>query len=75
MASPISAVKAGVVASTNIVPQLPRIHTQAHRAPSILLDVLASPDWQPTNSAAHVLPPLTAQPEIQVETANLNYSP
>ncbi|CAI9535441.1 unnamed protein product, partial [Staurois parvus] len=46
-------------------------HT-GHRASSILPDVLANPDWQPTNSAAPVLPPFTAQPEIQVETANLN---
>ncbi|CAI9617854.1 unnamed protein product, partial [Staurois parvus] len=71
VASPISAVQAGVVASTSIVPQPPRICTQARRAPSILLDVLANPDWQPTNSAAPVLPQSTAQPRIQVETANL----
>ncbi|CAI9606528.1 unnamed protein product, partial [Staurois parvus] len=70
-ASPISAVQAGVVASTSIVPQPPRICIQARRAPSIVPDVLANPDWQPTNSAAPVLPPFTAQPGIQVEIANL----
>ncbi|CAI9556376.1 unnamed protein product [Staurois parvus] len=68
--SPISAVQAGAVARTNIVPQSPRILTQAHRAPSILPDVLANPEWQPTNSAA--LAPFPAQPGIKVETANLN---
>ncbi|CAI9542343.1 unnamed protein product, partial [Staurois parvus] len=72
VASPISAVEAGAVASTSIVPQPPRICTQIHRAPSILLDVLANPDWQPTNSAATILPPFTDQPGIQVKTANLN---
>ncbi|CAI9600861.1 unnamed protein product [Staurois parvus] len=71
VASPIIAVQTGVVASTSIVPQPPRIHTQAHRAPSILQDVLANPDWQPKNSAVPVLPPFTAQPSIQVEIANL----
>ncbi|CAI9560249.1 unnamed protein product [Staurois parvus] len=60
------------VVSTSIVPQPPRIRTQARRAPSILLDVLANPNWQPTNSAAHILPTFTDQPGIQVETANLN---
>ncbi|CAI9559796.1 unnamed protein product [Staurois parvus] len=34
VASPISAVQAGAVASTSSVPQLPRIRTQARRAPS-----------------------------------------
>ncbi|CAI9615891.1 unnamed protein product, partial [Staurois parvus] len=70
-ASPISAVQAGAVASTSIVPQPPRICTQARRAPSILPDVLANPNWQPTNSATPVFPPFTAQPGIQVETASL----
>ncbi|CAI9601444.1 unnamed protein product [Staurois parvus] len=69
--SPISAVQAGALASTSSVLQLPRIHTQAHRAPSVLPDVLANSDCQPTNSTAPVLPPFTAQPGIQVETANL----
>ncbi|CAI9577297.1 unnamed protein product, partial [Staurois parvus] len=71
VASPISVVQAGAVASTSIVPQPPRIRTQARRAPSILSDELANPDCQPTNSAAPALPPFTAQPGIQVETAKL----
>ncbi|CAI9566165.1 unnamed protein product [Staurois parvus] len=70
MASPISAVQDGAVASTSIVLQPPRICTQVRRAPSVLPDVLANPDWQPTNSAAPILPPFTAQPGIQMETAN-----
>ncbi|CAI9614857.1 unnamed protein product [Staurois parvus] len=68
----ISAVQAGAVVGTSSVPQPPRICTQARRAPSILPDVLANPDWQPTNSAAPVLSPFTVKPGIQVETANLN---
>ncbi|CAI9604529.1 unnamed protein product [Staurois parvus] len=71
VASPVRAVQAGAVARTSIVPQPPRIHTLTRRAPSILPDVLANPEWQPTNSAAPVLPPFTTQPGIQVETANL----
>ncbi|CAI9613824.1 unnamed protein product [Staurois parvus] len=71
VASPISAVQAAVVASTSIVPQPPRIRTQAFRTPSVLPDLLANPDWQPTDSAAPVLPPFTAQPRIQVVTAHL----
>ncbi|CAI9536405.1 unnamed protein product [Staurois parvus] len=39
VASPISAVQAGAVASTSIIPQPPRICTEAHRAPSIFPDV------------------------------------
>ncbi|CAI9601809.1 unnamed protein product [Staurois parvus] len=72
VASPISAVQACTVVSTSSVPRPPRIRTQARRAPSILSDVLANPDWQPTNSAAPILPPYTAQPGIQVETPSLN---
>ncbi|CAI9556742.1 unnamed protein product, partial [Staurois parvus] len=72
MVSPISEVQAGAVASTSSVPRPPKILTQAHRAHSVLPEVLANPDWQPTNFAAPVLPPFIAQPRIQVETANLN---
>ncbi|CAI9600119.1 unnamed protein product, partial [Staurois parvus] len=62
MVSPISVVQAGAVASTSIVSQPLRICTQAHRAPNILPDVLANPDWQSTNFAALLHPPFTAQP-------------
>ncbi|CAI9537889.1 unnamed protein product [Staurois parvus] len=43
MASPISAVQAGAVASTSRIPQPPRIRTQARGAHSVLLNVLADP--------------------------------
>ncbi|PIO09653.1 hypothetical protein AB205_0172960, partial [Aquarana catesbeiana] len=65
VASPISAVQAGEVASTSSVPLPPRRRTQARHAHSALL---ASPNWEPTTSAAPVLPPFTGQPGIQVET-------
>ncbi|CAI9548515.1 unnamed protein product [Staurois parvus] len=71
VASPISAVQAGAVGSTSSVPQPTRISTQARRAPSILPDVFANPDWQPTNSAAPYTSPIHCQPGIQVEFANL----
>ncbi|PIO12377.1 hypothetical protein AB205_0174950 [Aquarana catesbeiana] len=71
VASPISAVQAGEVASTSSVP-LPqrRRQTQARRAHSALPAAFANPNWEPTTSAAPVLPPFTGQPGIQVETVD-----
>ncbi|PIO37036.1 hypothetical protein AB205_0094770 [Aquarana catesbeiana] len=70
VASPISAVQAGEVASTNSVPLPPRRRTQARRTHSALPAALANPNWEPTTSAAPVLPPFTGQPSIQVETVD-----
>ncbi|PIN98643.1 hypothetical protein AB205_0083230, partial [Aquarana catesbeiana] len=70
MASPISAVQAGEVASTSSVPLPPRRRTQARRAHSALPVAFANPNWEPTTSAAPVLPPFTGQPIIQVETVD-----
>ncbi|PIO33203.1 hypothetical protein AB205_0153130, partial [Aquarana catesbeiana] len=65
--SPISAVQAGEVASTSSVPLPPRRLTQACRA---LLAAFTNPNWEPTTSAAPVLPPFTGQPGIHVETVD-----
>ncbi|PIO15224.1 hypothetical protein AB205_0066250 [Aquarana catesbeiana] len=67
VASPISAVQAGKVASTSSVPLPPRRRTQARRAHSALPAAFANSNWEPTTSAAPVLPPFTGQPGIQVE--------
>ncbi|PIO14457.1 hypothetical protein AB205_0196040, partial [Aquarana catesbeiana] len=70
-ASPISAVKAGEVASMISVPLPPRRRqSQARRAHSALSAAFTSPNWEPTTSAATVLPPFTGQPGIQVETVD-----
>ncbi|PIO33586.1 hypothetical protein AB205_0028380, partial [Aquarana catesbeiana] len=70
MTSPISAVQAGEVASTSSVPLPPRRQRQARRAHSVLPEEFANPNWEPTTSAAPVLPPFTGQPGIQVETVD-----
>ncbi|PIO38400.1 hypothetical protein AB205_0173550, partial [Aquarana catesbeiana] len=65
VASPISAVQAGEVASTSSVPLPPRRQRQARRAHSVLPAEFVNPNWEPTTSAAPVLPPFTGQPGIQ----------
>ncbi|PIO24114.1 hypothetical protein AB205_0141990, partial [Aquarana catesbeiana] len=70
MASPMSAVQAGEVASTTSVPQPPRRQRQARRAHSALPAAFANLNWEPTTSAAPVLPPFTGQSGIQVETVD-----
>ncbi|PIO30103.1 hypothetical protein AB205_0044470, partial [Aquarana catesbeiana] len=70
MASPISAVQAGEVASTTSVLQPPRRQRQACRAHSALSAAFANPNWEPTTSAAPVPPPFTGQLRIQVETVD-----
>ncbi|PIO15690.1 hypothetical protein AB205_0141030, partial [Aquarana catesbeiana] len=70
MASPISAVQAGEVASTSSVPLPPRRQRQNCRAHSALPAAFANPNWESTTSAAPVLPPFTGQPGIQVETVD-----
>ena len=68
----ISAVQAGAMASTSSAAQPARIQRQARRAHSALLDAFENPIWQPTTSAAPVLPPFTGQPGIQVETLDFS---
>ncbi|PIO25679.1 hypothetical protein AB205_0064600, partial [Aquarana catesbeiana] len=70
VAIPISAVQAGEVASTSSVPLPPRRRTQARHAHSALPAAFTNPNWEPTTSAAPVLPPFTGQPGIQVETVD-----
>ncbi|PIO37440.1 hypothetical protein AB205_0027820, partial [Aquarana catesbeiana] len=62
--------RAGEVASTSSVPLPTRGQTQARRAHSALPAAFANPNWEPTTSAAPVLPPFTGQPGIQVETVD-----
>ncbi|PIO14601.1 hypothetical protein AB205_0065560, partial [Aquarana catesbeiana] len=68
--SPVSAVQACEVASTSSVPLPPRGQRQARRAHSALPAAFANPNWEPTTSAAPILPPFTDQPGIQVETVD-----
>ncbi|PIO11251.1 hypothetical protein AB205_0080380, partial [Aquarana catesbeiana] len=70
VASPKSAVQVGEVASTSSVPLPPRRRTQARHAHSALPAAFTNSNWEPTTSAAPILPPFTGQPGIQVETVD-----